>query len=143
MQNAERVPLRAMLDIGRPACPDCCSTANNVVYATSGGTYYHSYATCSGMTHATPGTLAQALAAGFERCPRCWTSSGSGTTQGGTTGGGSTGESVSGVTVYCTDNGTWYHNDQYCQGMTSAYPVSLEQAVARGKTCLLYTSRCV
>ena len=129
MSNAERVPLSAMLAIGRPACPDCCPTANNIVYATSGGTYYHSYATCSGMTHASPGTVAQALAAGFQRCPYCWTSPGSGgDTQGGTT------QSVSGVTVYCTDNGTWYHNDQYCQGMTSAYPVTLEEAVSRGKT---------
>ena len=138
MRNAERVPLRAMIDIGRPACPDCCPAANNTVYATPGGTYYHSYATCSGMSGATPGTVAQALAAGFERCPYCWVTTSTGTvgtggSTGGTTGGGSTG-SVSGVTVYCTDNGTWYHNDQYCQGMRSAYPVTLEDAVARGKT---------
>ena len=133
MRNAERVPLSAMLAIGRPACPDCCPTANNTVYATRGGTYYHSYATCSGMTGATPGTVAQALAAGFQKCPYCWSSGGSGSGSGQSTGGNST-ESISGVTVYCTDNGTWYHNDQYCQGMRSAYAVSLEEAVARGKT---------
>ena len=134
MRNAERVPLRSMLEIGRPACPDCCPSANNTVYATRGGTYYHSYATCSGMSGATPGTVAQALASGYERCPYCWTSSGSAT--GGQTGEaeGGSGQSTSGVTVYCTDNGTWYHNDQYCQGMRSAYAVTLEQAVERGKT---------
>ena len=86
------------------------------------------------MTGATPGTVAQALAAGFQKCPYCWTQLRlrqrlrTGTQAGNTT------QSVSGITVYCTDNGTWYHNDQYCQGMRSAYAVTLEEAVARGKT---------
>ena len=133
MRNAERVPLSTMLEIGRPACPDCCPTANNTVYATRGGTYYHSYATCSGMSGATPGTVAQALAAGFKKCPYCWTSSGSGSTSGGNQSGDTT-QSVSGITVYCTDTGTWYHNDQTCQGWRSAYPVPLDAAGARGKT---------
>ena len=129
MQNAERVALSTMLEAGRPACPDCCPTANNTVWASRGGTYYHSYATCSGMTGATTGTVAEALAAGFQKCPYCWTDSSTGeNSEGDTT------QSVSGITVYCTDTGTWYHNDQYCQGMRSAYAVTLEEAVSRGKT---------
>ena len=127
MRNAERVALSTMLSVGRPACPDCCPTANNIVYARSGGTYYHSYATCSGMSGATTGTVAQALAAGFQKCPRCWTSSSS-SGESGTT------ESVSGITVYCTENGRWYHNDRTCQGMSGARAVTLEEAVSMGKT---------
>ena len=41
--------------------------------AQSGNPYYHSYATCSGMTNATQGILVNALAAGLTRCPVCWT----------------------------------------------------------------------
>ena len=65
MRNAQRVTLLSMLQIGREPCPVCCSSANRTVYATPGGAYYHSYATCSGMSGATAGTLAQALAYGI------------------------------------------------------------------------------
>ena len=73
MQNAQRVPIRQMLEAKRPACPTCCANAEMTVYAERGGTYYHSNATCSGMTSPIEGTLAQALAAGYQRCPVCWT----------------------------------------------------------------------
>lgn len=133
MRNAQRVTLMSMLQIGREACPVCCSSANRTVYATSGGTYYHSYATCSGMSGATAGTLAQALALGYQRCPYCWSSDGGSGESGGNEGSDEI-VSVSGVTVYCTENGQWYHTDRYCQGMRNASAVSLEQAVAMGKT---------
>ena len=42
MRNAQRVTLLSMLQIGREPCPVCCSSANRTVYATPGGTYYHS-----------------------------------------------------------------------------------------------------
>ncbi|MBR6219781.1 MAG: hypothetical protein IKQ80_04400, partial [Clostridia bacterium] len=62
----------SMLLAGKKACPTCAKSATTQVYATKGGKYYHSYATCSGMTNANAGTLAEALAAGFKRCPKCW-----------------------------------------------------------------------
>jgi hypothetical protein len=46
------------------------------VFAQKGNPYYHSYATCSGMTNATQGILVNALVAGLTRCPECWTANG-------------------------------------------------------------------
>ena len=62
-----------MLKEKRPACPVCCPDAESTVFAETGNPYYHSYATCSGMTNAQQGILVNALAAGLTRCPVCWT----------------------------------------------------------------------
>ena len=149
MTGASRVTLKAALEAGRPACPTCASAANTTVYATSGGQYYHSYATCSGMSGASSGTLAQALALGYKRCPECWMSSGesSGGSSGSSSSGSSSGSSVSGVSVYCTQNGTYYHTLATCSGMSGASKVSLEAAIQAGKvacpTCASLANRTV
>ncbi|NLD58993.1 MAG: hypothetical protein GX647_05005 [Clostridiales bacterium] len=128
MTGADRVLLKTMLAAGRPACPVCAKDAGRQVYATKDGKYYHSYATCSGMSGATAGSLAQALAYGYEKCPVCWKNVSGGDTVPGET------ESVSGVSVYRTDKGKYYHTNQTCSGMSGATKVTLEAAVAEGKT---------
>ena len=77
MKDAKQVLLADMLRENRPACPVCCPDAETTVFAQSGNPYYHSYATCSGMTNATQGILVNALAKGLTRCPECWTQAGS------------------------------------------------------------------
>ena len=76
MKNARQVLLSDMLKQNRPACPVCCPDAETTVFAEAGNPYYHSYATCSGMTNATQGILVNALAKGLTRCPECWTQTG-------------------------------------------------------------------
>ena len=120
MKNAQRVPLSKALKAGRAACPTCASSAETTVYSTSKGTYYHSYATCSGMSNASAGTMAEAMAAGKQRCPNCWASTE-------TTG-------SSGVMVWATKNGQYYHTNSSCSGMKDASQVSLAAAVKAGKT---------
>ena len=73
MKNAQQVLLSDMLRQNRPACPVCCPDAETTVFAEKGNPSFHSYATCSGMTQATPGILVNALASGLTRCPECWT----------------------------------------------------------------------
>lgn len=125
MQGANRYTLRSMISAGRPACPECCAGAETVVYATSGGTYYHSYSSCSGMDNAQAGTLAQALAMGKKKCSKCWAgSSGTGT---------AAGESSSGLYVYATQGGTYYHTKSACSGMSGASRITIETAVTAGK----------
>ena len=137
MTGASRYTLQSMIQTNRPPCPVCASSANTLVFAASGGTYYHSNATCSGMKGAKSGTLAQALAIGYERCPACWTTSNDGMNViAGTTG--------SGQKVYATKNGTYYHSNATCSGMSGAVYGDLTAAVSMGKaacpTCIIPTS---
>lgn len=139
MTNASRYTLKAMLQSGRAACPECCQGADTIVYATPGGTYYHSYASCSGMENASSGTVAYALAYGYQKCPNCWNGTtpvyGNGTGDG-SGNAGTTDPSISGtgVYVYATAAGRYYHTQQYCSGMTDAQYVPLSYAVQYGKT---------
>ena len=105
--------LKAML-AGKKACPTCCSAADDLVWCTKGGTYYHSVSNCSGMEGANQVMLAEALCIGKDRCPKCYS--------------GTAGTSINtpavteptGVLVYATKNGTYYHTKSDCSGMTGA-----------------------
>ena len=135
MSGASKVTLKSMVEQGRPACPECCGGAGMSVYATRGGTYYHSYATCSGMSGAKAGSLSDALAAGYKRCPRCWgesASTGTGTTVG--SGTDASNATANTVMVYATTNGKWYHTKSNCTGMKGARQITLSQAMDEGKT---------
>lgn len=143
MKNAARVTLAAMISAGRPACPVCASTADDTVYASVGGKYYHSYATCSDMTNAKSGTLARALAYGYTRCPRCWSGGSTpsatpapGATPAPTTKPGGT-VNYSGVYVYGTQTGDYYHTSKSCSRCPSdATRGPLEEATRYGlKNC--------
>lgn len=146
MKNATKVTLAAAIKAGRPACPKCCGKANTTVYARKGGKYYHSYATCSNMKGASSGTLAQALAAGYKACPDCWgtkskgsssssaSSSSSSASAAGKSGSTSSDKSASGVYVYATSSGKYYHAKASCSKLGSgAVKCSLEKAVSAGK----------
>ena len=128
MTGATRVPLAAMLEAGREACPTCASSANTVVYATGDGLYFHSYATCSGMKNAASGTMAQAMALGKKQCPECWSNGGGAAAAVNTT------ASTTGTMVYATQQGTYYHTNASCSGMKNASRIDLAVAVKYGKT---------
>ena len=145
MTGAEKVTLLSMLKDGRAACPICATSAARKVYVSEGGKYYHSYATCSGMTDAKDATLAQALAYGFTACPKCWSAGGGDGTGGTGDGTGGTGDGAgssddgnsgySGVYVYATENGKYYHTKTGCSQIDEgATKVLLEQAIDDGKT---------
>lgn len=132
MENAVRVPLSLMVEIGREPCPDCCAGANMSVYVTNGGTYYHSYASCSKMENAQQTTLAEALAAGFQRCNKCW--SGNATVP--ETGAEGDEPTADSVMVYATKEGSYYHTIDSCSGIGSGevYRGPLRLAIQAGKT---------
>lgn len=131
MTGAVQVPLATMVQMGRPACPDCCAGADMTVYAAQGGSYYHSYATCSGMTNAVQGTLANALALGYQRCTKCW---GDSAAVDNSAANSSSALTADNVMVYATQSGQHYHTVSNCSGMTGAYYISLRTAVSAGKT---------
>ena len=124
MMGADKVSYATALKRGQTACPVCLggtvaadapakSTATKYYYGTSGGKYYHAYATCSGMQNATRITLAQAKAAGQTACPNCLASV---------------------VSYYSTPDGRYYHKTANCSGMTGADKVSYATALKRGQT---------
>lgn len=138
MKNAEKVTLLSMLNEGRPACPECCSTASKTVYVSKNGKYYHSYATCNGMTDARQGTLAQALAYGYKVCGDCWSGNnpvddGDKNGDGGAPDDGNDG--YSDFYVYASENGKYYHTRKSCSKADSdVSKVLLELAIDDGKT---------
>ncbi len=84
------------------------------VYATKGGTYYHTKSNCSGMKGATRVTYAQAVSAGKKACPNC--------------------VSASSVKVFATAGGKYYHTKSNCSGMSGAVEVTVSRALSAGKT---------
>ena len=155
MKNATRVTLKAMIAAKRKACPVCADNANTIVYATKGGTYYHSFAGCSGMKNATAGSQAKAIAAGYKRCPNCWSTTAS--TSGSAVTAGLTGRTTSvavsrkatanNTYVYATRGGSYYHSKKNCSGMKDASRVTLATAIKAGKracpTCASAANRYV
>jgi len=134
MKNASRVSLKKALEIGRPACPVCCPSAEKTVYASSESKYYHSYAGCSSLKKPVSGTLAQALTYNLTACPKCWNSNGTANTdsQDSSDDGNS---SYSGIFVYATENGSTYHANKSCPKADSDVTrVLLEQAMDDGKS---------
>lgn len=124
--NASRVTLETALNYGKTGCPSCASSANTTVYAVQGGKYYHYSKTCAG-NGATSGTRAAALAYGFDPCPYCVTKTETvevkDTYHAGT----------SGIKVYASISGKYYHTDRTCAGSSASY-ITLETALNYGKT---------
>ena len=110
--------LQALL-AGKKACPTCCASAGVTVYATKNGTYYHSKSDCSGMVGAYTLSVGEALVLGKKSCPTCMTGSSGSTTP-------STVDDGSGVYVYGTPNGKYYHTNSTCSGMTGATRYTLK-----------------
>ena len=124
--NASRVTLETALNYGKKGCPSCASSANTTVYAVKGGKYYHYSKTCAG-SGASSGTRADALAYGFDPCPYCVTKTQTvevkDTYRAGT----------SGIKVYASISGKYYHTDKTCAGSSASY-ITLETALNYSKT---------
>ena len=118
--------LQALL-AGKTACPTCCASAGATVYATKNGTYYHSKSDCSGMVGAYTLSVGEALVMGKKSCPKCMTS-----TSGSVVPAGST-DDGSGVYVYGTPNGKYYHTNSTCSGMTGATRYTLKSMLLSGR----------
>ena len=126
MTHASRITLEQAMNYGKHACPVCCSTARRTVYATRGGRYYHYSRTHAG-SGAKSGTLASALGYGYDPCPYCVTKakrlSRVASYKSGT----------SGIKVYTTAGGKYYHSKRGCSDMKNPSRVTLETAMNYGK----------
>lgn len=85
-----------------------------MVYATPGGTYFHTKSNCTGMANAQKVTFKQAVSAGKKYCPTCVT--------------------PKTLTVFATSDGKWFHTNANCQGMKNAVTGTAEKAMSYGKT---------
>lgn len=92
-----------------PAEPDPKAEllAEATVYCTEGGSYYHSYADCSGMLNASAISLSEAVDMGKEACPRC----------------------LGPAIVFATPHGNYYHSEKDCSGMEGATAMNPEEAL--------------
>ena len=141
LSGAAYVSLETALNAGKTACPVCASAGSRTVYARNGDSYYHYNKTHAGCGAKT-GTIAEALAYGLKACPTCVSGSGSGSAQKSASAGSKarSGSSntyasgTSGLSVYATKNGKYYHTKSNCSGQTGALKVSLETALNYGKT---------
>lgn len=129
-----KMALETALNNGMVACQECASVADTVVYGTPNGKYYHLSKSCAG-SGAQASTFAYALAWGFKACPYCVST----TTTGSSTDTDSNGNSntytlgTSGVNVYATVDGKYYHSSQSC-APSNAVQVTLETALNYGKS---------
>ncbi len=148
MTGASRVTLKKAINAGKTACPICASTANRTVYSTSKGDHYHAASVCvpSGMKNGTKRKLSEALMLGQTACPHCLSSKKAAQTAQ------KTAEAVqeavqtavrtgtnyksgkSGVRVYASLTGKYYHTKSNCPNLSgTANRVSLETALNYGK----------
>lgn len=104
-----------------PAEPDPKAElfAEATVFCTEGGSYYHSYADCSGMLNASAIRLSEAVEMGKETCPRC----------------------LGPAFVFTTPHGEYYHSEKNCSGMEGATAMNPEEALWWDKhpcpTCII------
>ena len=138
MKDASRVTLRTAIKAGKKACPICASAANYSVYSTKDGKHYHRASTCekSGLKKGTKRTLAEALMLNQTACPYCMTGSSASASSSASTSRTSTRSAyksgASGIRVYATLSGKYYHANRSCAG-SGASRVTLETALNYGK----------
>lgn len=126
MKGASYVTLETALNYGKKPCSKCTGSASRTVYATKNGKYYHYSKSCAG-SGAKTGDLAEALAYGFKACPYCVNKTQTVST-------GTVYKSgTSGIKVYATIEGTYYHSKSNCSGMKNASLITLETALNYGK----------
>ena len=130
------VTLEAAINRNQSPCPLCCG--GEVYYATADGTWYHTDRYCQGMTDAVEYSKEAAIKEGKTACPVCAGGKATETNNDNKTKAQRYAESIttdkSGIEVYMTANGTWFHTDQNCQGMNEARKVTLLKALQAGKT---------
>ncbi len=153
MTGASRVTLKTAVNAGKKPCPICAGAASRTVYSTSNGDHYHAASKCakSGMNNGTKRTLAEALMMNQTACPYCLSSkkaasdaiaaaSAAGDAEAQTAQAAASQDSgtyhsgQSGVRVYATLNGKYYHTRSNCPSMNGTPSrVTLETALNYGK----------
>ena len=136
------VTLEAAVNRSQSPCPLCCG--GTVYYATSGGKYYHTDRNCQGMTGATEYSKEAAIAEGKSACPVCAGGKEADDTDSTMTKGqrylASLTNDKSGVKVWMTKKGQYYHSKSDCNGMSGAKQYTLLKAMQSGKaacpTCM-------
>lgn len=103
------------------------NTLESTFYYTEKGTYFHAIPDCSGMQGAQAHSLREAYASGKGACPVCvdWEELSATPTP--------RPMPDSETTVFCTENGAYYHAYADCSGMMNAHASTIEQAEAEGK----------
>ncbi len=134
---------RVTLDIAQnsrhqSACPVCIGGGSGTTYyATKGGKYYHLDATCSGMSKAITYTKEAAEKEGKSACPVCITKQQTEMGKPNSSKGvfiKSSTTDKSGIHVYATKGGSYYHVKSNCSGMSGAIKGSLKNAILAGKS---------
>ena len=113
-------------------CPTCYP-GQELYYATAGGNYYHLDPTCSGMKNAVGITKAAAEGRGQKPCPVCIKGEVNTLSKTGLKYIDGTYKDKSGITVYATSKGRYFHTDSSCSGMKNATSGTLLQAKVAGK----------
>ena len=132
MSDASYITLETALNYGLTACSKCASSASTTVYAVKNGKYYHYTKSCAG-SGAVSGKRAVALAVGLDPCPYCVTKTKEKETEKTTaTSSNKYKAGASGIKVYASVNGKYYHADKECAG-SSASHITLETAMNYGK----------
>ncbi len=124
-------------------CPDCIGGGNTTTYyARADGKYYHANATCSNMKNAQVYTKEAAENEGKQPCPVCILKTRSSLDEEEEQKALASGKPVmisqntkdkSGIEVYATKGGTYFHVKSDCRGMTGAIKGSLRDALLAGK----------
>ena len=96
------------------------------VWSKEGGKNYHADSTCGGMKDATRVSLAVALNRRQTACPECMPTEQATPKPSAT--------ALPAGSYFSRPDGSWYHLDPNCQGMTSAQVVTLAEALARNQT---------
>lgn len=141
MKGATQNSISKAIKSGKVACPKCVTKSNIKVFATKGGTYYHTKADCSGMADAEYVTAKAAISAGKKPCPKCnagklFGGTASATDKDADTVKLSNAKAASddeATTVYTTKNGTYFHTEKSCSGMSGATATTVKSAVNSGK----------
>ena len=119
-------------------CPDCIGGGTTqTYYGTLGGKYYHTDSTCSNMKNPLVYTKQAAENEGKTPCPVCILKTQTSLEQSenvSTAIIGSDTKDQSGIQVYSTKNGSYFHVKSDCSGMKNAAKGSLKDALLAGKT---------
>lgn len=139
MSGASKIALETAVKYGLTPCQSCAAYADNTVYSTKNGAYFHATADCSGMVNASKRTMEEAILMGQTACPTCvenYKSNNSSASQTPTTNLVSSGTykaGTSGIKVYATAEGKYFHTKSACGGQTNASYITLETALNYGK----------
>lgn len=128
-----KVLLEQAIDDGKKACSTCAAYANDKVYGAADNKYFHKTSSCSGITGAKSGTVVDALLVGLKACPICFAEEEMPDKNVTVTNKYKSGKS--GIDVYATYEGRYYHINRLCSGISGTpVKVTLETALNNDKS---------